>query len=55
MNRNINFISGIIGSSFKISYKKESAGRFYPSADPSLSYFAIFFVAAANSNTMKIP
>ena len=29
MNRNIYFISGIIGSSFKISYKKESADRFY--------------------------
>ena len=34
---------------------KEKGLRFYPSADPSLSYFAIFFVAAANSNTMKIP
>ena len=29
MNRNIYFISGIIGSSFKISCKKESADRFY--------------------------
>ena len=34
---------------------KEKGLRFYPAADPSLSYFAVFFVAATSSNTMKIP